>query len=255
MPFLLKALILFAVGVIAGVVNSVAGGGTLLTFPMLVFAGASAITANATNTVALVVGTIASVWSYRREFATQTKWAWRFGPPSLIGGLLGAILLLRTSETHFRAIVPYLILFATALFTFQPAVSRWLQIEARVAQKSHYGLAAAIFFLFLVGIYGGYFGAGIGFMMLAVLCIFVPAGIHEINSLKVLLASLINGVAAIYFIANGSVLWGFALVVAAGALVGGYTGPIMARRVGARVVRGFVTVVGFAIGFYFLFAR
>jgi uncharacterized protein len=252
MPFLLKALILFFVGIIAGVINSVAGGGTLLSFPTLMFTGVPAIVANATNTIALQVGTMASFVSYRREFAKQKKWAWRYGPPSMVGGLIGAILLLRTGETLFRHIVPFLILFATILFTFQPVVSRFLQIEAKAVQKSRHALAAAIFFQFCVGIYGGYFGAGIGILMLAALGMMVEGDIHEINSLKVLMASLINGVAAIYFIANGSVLWADALLLAAGAMLGGYSGPIIARRVGAKIVRGFVTCVGFAIGIYFL---
>ena len=160
MPFLFKALILFLVGAIAGVINSVAGGGTLLSFPTLIFTGVPAIIANATNTVGIQFGTAASLWSYRREFASQKRWAWRFGPSSLLGGLLGAFLLLHTGESYFRAIVPYLILFATILFTFQPLVSRWLQIEARMAQESRHALAAAIFFQFCVGIYGGYLEPG-----------------------------------------------------------------------------------------------
>jgi len=253
MPFLLKAPILVLAGVIAGVMNALAGGGTLVCFPTLVFMGVPAVIANATNAVALQVGIAASVWSYRREFATQTRWAWRFGPPSLLGGLLGAVLLLHTSERYFRAIVPYLILFATILFTFQPVISRWLQIEAHVAQKSRYGLAAAIVFQFCVGIYGGYFGAGMGILMLAVLRLLIPADVHEMNSLKVLLAGLMNGVAAIYFIASGGVLWMDALPIAAGALLGGYYGPILGRKVGAPTIRGFITAIGLVMGFYFLF--
>ncbi len=255
MPFLLKALILLFVGVIAGVINSVAGGGTLLSFPTLIFTGVPAIIANATNTIALQVGTLASFVSYRREFASQKRLAWRLAPPSLLGGLVGAILLLRTSETYFRHIIPYLILFATILFTFQPFVSRLLQIEAQAAAKSRHALAAAIFFVFCVGIYGGYFGAGIGILMLAALGVLVHGDIHEMNSLKVLLSSLMNGVAGIYFIAHGSVMWTDAILLATGALAGGYTGPILARRVGAKIVRGVVTFVGFAMGVYFLVRR
>ncbi|MBI2817672.1 MAG: sulfite exporter TauE/SafE family protein [Acidobacteria bacterium] len=255
MPFALKALILFVVGIVAGVVNSVAGGGTLLSFPTLIFTGVPAIIANATNTIALQAGTIASFVSYRREFASQKKLAWLLAPPSLIGGLVGAVLLLNTSEAYFRHIIPYLILFATVLFTFQPFVSRLLQLEAQAAAKSKHARMATAFFVFCVGIYGGYFGAGIGILMLAALGLIVHGDIHEMNSLKVLLSSLMNGIAAIYFIANGSVLWPDAIVLAAGALGGGYTGPILARRVGPKAVRAFVTFVGFAIGLYFLVQR
>jgi len=252
MPFLIKAPILLLVGIVAGVINAVAGGGTLLSFPMLIFMGAPAIVANATNTVALQVGTVASFVSYRREFAHQKRWAWLLAPPSLLGGLLGAVLLLHTSEDYFRHIIPFLILFATILFTFQPFVSRVLQLEAQAAAKSRYGLAAEVLFIFGVGIYGGYFGAGIGILQLAALGVLVHGDIHETNSLKVLLSSLMNGVAGIYFIAHGSVLWAEAAVLAAGALTGGYSGPILARKVGAKVVRGFVTFVGFAMAAYFL---
>lgn len=234
-------------------INAVAGGGTLISFPALVFSGATAIGANATSTVALLLGTSASLWSYRQELASQKRWGWRFAPASLLGGLLGAILLLHTGEAHFRAIVPYLILFAAILFTFQATVSRWLQIEAQAIEQSRYGLAAAIFFQFCVSIYGGYFGAGLGILMLAALGVLGQSNIHEMNSLKVLLGLLINSVAALYFISSGSILWGEALFVAAGALAGGYAGPHLARRVGAKPVRGFVSVAGFGIGFYFLF--
>lgn len=253
MPFVLKALLLFVAGGIAGMINSVAGGGTLVSFPALVFSGAPAIIANATNTVALLPGLFGSLWSYRREFASQKRCAWRFGLPSLLGGLLGAILLLHTGEANFKAIVPYLILFATILFTFQPTVSRWLRIEAEAMQQSRYGLIAALLFQFCVGIYGGYFGAGIGILMLAALGVLGQSDIHAMNSLKVLLALLMNGVAAIYFVASGSILWMDALLMAGGALVGGYGGAELARKLGARVVRGFVSTVGFAIGLYFLF--
>lgn len=249
---LLKPLILFLAGATAGVINSVAGGGTLISFPALMFSGVPAILANATSTAALQFGTVASLWSYRREFATQTKWAWRFGPPSLLGGLLGAILLLQTEEGSFRAIVPYLILFATVLFTFQPTVSRWLGMESQALGQTRHGLVAALFFQFCVGVYGGYFGAGIGILMLAALGVLGHSNIHEMNSLKVLLSSLINGIAILYFIANSSILWTEALIMALGAAAGGYSGPYLARRVGQRSVRTFVSVVGFVIGFYFL---
>ncbi len=252
MDFVLKPLILFLAGGLAGVINSVAGGGTLISFPLLVFSGAPAIVANATSTVGLLFGTSAALWSYRRELRAQTRWAWRFAPSSLLGGLTGAVLLLETGEAHFRAIVPYLILFAACLFTFQATVSRWLQFEAQTIERSRHGIAAAIFVQFCLAIYGGYFGAGLGILMLATLGVLGQSNIYEMNSLKVLMGTCINSVAAIYFIASGSILWTEMVILAAGALTGGYLGPHLARRVGARVVRGFVSAVGFAIGIYFL---
>lgn len=253
MSFLLKALILFLAGAIAGVINSVAGGGTLISFPALMFSGAPAVSANATNALALMPGLVGSLWSYRRELGAQRRWVWRFTPVSLLGGLLGGVLLLQTGEGHFRVLVPYLILFAAALFTFHNPISRWLEIEAHTIEQSRHGLAAAIVFQFLVSVYGGYFGAGIGILMLAALGILGQTRIHQMNALKVLLSLLINGAAAIYFIASGAILWTETVIVGAGALAGGYAGPLLARKVGEKPVRVFVSVAGFAIGLYFLF--
>src|ERR1041385_1038042 len=163
MSFAVKAALLIGAGWLAGVMNSIAGGGTLVTFPALVFAGVPAITANATSTVALLTGVASSIWAYRKELATQSRWAMWFAGPSLVGGLIGAILLLRTGEASFRAIIPYLILFATALFTFQQPVMRLLDIKAEPGESKH-GLALALVFQLFVAIYGGYFGAGIGIL-------------------------------------------------------------------------------------------
>jgi uncharacterized protein len=254
MPFLAKAVLLIAAGWLAGVMNSIAGGGTLVTFPSLVFSGIPAISANATSTVALLTGVGSSIWAYRKELATQSRWAWRFAGPSMAGGLIGAVLLLNTGETSFRAIIPYLILFATALFTFQGPILRFLDIEAQVVGKSRHGLAAALAFQLFVAIYGGYFGAGIGILMLATLGMLGHQNIYEMNSVKVTQAFLINIVAAAYFIFAGKVLWVEAGLVGLGSVVGGVAGPWIGRRVGQKVVRRFVSVVGFAIGLYFLLA-
>lgn len=252
MPIYTEAFVLIAIGIVAGIINSVAGGGTLLSFPTLMLLGLPGIIANATSTVGMQAGSTASFISYRKEFANQKKWAWILGPPSIVGGLLGAFLLLHTGEAVFRQIVPYLILFATVIFTFQRYVSGWLQLEAKVIHESKYALAAAIFFQFLVAVYGGYFGAGIGIMMLAVLCILVDGDIHEINSLKVLFAAMINGVAVIYFISTHSVRWLEAGLLAVGSIIGGYCGPVMAKKVSPALVKGFVSLVGFSIGIYYL---
>ena len=254
MPFASKAILLIAAGWLAGVMNSIAGGGTLVTFPALVFSGVPAITANATSTVALLTGVGSSIWAYRKELATQSRWAKRFAGPSLVGGLIGAILLLNTGEASFRAIIPYLILFATALFTFQGPILRFLDIKAEAAGSSRHGLALALVFQFFVAIYGGYFGAGIGILMLATLGMLGHQDIHEMNSVKVVQAFLINIVAAAYFLFAGKIMWGDVALVGLGSVFGGLNGPWIGRRVGQKVVRGFVSVVGFAIGLYFLLA-
>ena len=254
MTFVVKAVLLIAAGGLAGIMNSLAGGGTLVTFPALVFAGLPAITANATSTVALLTGIGSSIWAYRNELATQSQWARRFAGPSLVGGFLGGVLLLHTTEASFRAIIPYLILFATVLFTFQGPVLRLLEIEAHAVGRSRHALAVALTFQFFVALYGGYFGAGIGILMLATLGILGHQNIHEMNSVKVVQAFLINVVAAVYFIFSGKIEWMAALLIGVGSLLGGLSGPWIGRRVGAKVVRGFVSVVGFAIGLYFLLA-
>lgn len=254
MTFLAKAALLVLAGAVAGVMNALAGGGTLLTFPSLIFAGLPAIAANATSTVALLMGIASSIWSYRRELATQRKWAWRFAGPSLLGGGIGALLLLNTAESHFRALVPYLILFATLIFTFQRPLLRLLEIEAHAIERSRYGMAAALFFQLLVAIYGGYFGAGIGILMLAALGILGHQDVHQMNSVKVTQAFLINAVAATIFILSGKIHWLEALLIAIGAAFGGAAGPWIGRRVGGNMVRVFVSVIGFAIGLYFLLA-
>jgi uncharacterized membrane protein YfcA len=252
MDYWLKATLLLLAGGGAGIMNSLAGGGTLLTFPALIWAGVTPIAANATSTVALLTGIGSSIWSYRRELAVQKKWASWFAGPSLAGGLVGALLLLNTDEAYFSVLVPYLILFATVLFTFQKPVLGLLEIEARTVARSRYGLAAALFFQFLVAVYGGYFGAGIGILMLAALGMLGHDDVHLANSVKVTQAFLINVVAAACFILSGNIYWLEAALIAVGSTAGGLAGPYIGRRVGAPVVRAFVSVIGFAIGLYFL---
>ncbi len=251
----LKYLTLFVAGIMAGVINAVAGGGTLMSFPALVLAGVPAVSANATSTAALLWGIISAMWSYRKELATQKKWAIRFAAPCVVGGLLGGMLLLATGETQFRAVVPYLILFAAILFTFQKKVIRFFSLEGHLHGGSRSAVAAAIVFQFFIALYGGYFGAGIGILMLASLVVLGHESIHEMNSLKVFLAFLINISASIYFLFHADIYWLEGVIVAGGAVLGGFTGPLVARKVGPVVVRRFVSVIGFSIGFYFLFRQ
>jgi uncharacterized protein len=252
MPFAQKVVLLFTAGLVGGVVNAIVGGGTLLTFPALLFAGMPAIPANATNTLGVLPGVISSQWAYRRELASQTRWLWRLLPPSVIGGLLGAFLLLHTEEARFREFVPYLILFATVLFTFSGPIARRLQIEPHTIEQSRHAVAAGITFQFCVGIYGGYFGAGIGILMLAALAMLGQKDIHQMNALRVSLGVATNAAAAVYFIVSGLISWTEAGFLAAGTIIGGYVGPVVARAIGQKAVRIAVSAVGFVVGIYFL---
>ena len=237
---------LAASGFAAGVMNSLAGGGTILTFPTLVFLGFPSIQANATSTVALVPGAMSSFWGYRREVATHRQWLRTLIVPSVLGGGLGAWLLLRTDEKVFASLAPWLVLFATTLFAFQI----W---NARRAAPLGDGLApnrrmaVAAVYQFGVAVYGGYFGAGIGILMLVVLGFLGLTDIHAMNGLKNFFGACINGVAAAYFIAMGFVDWPVALVMMAGAIAGGFLGAQFARRIGKEKARWAVVAVGLLV--------
>src|ERR1051325_223716 len=185
---------LLASAMAAGGINAVAGGGTLLTFPTLLFFGTPALMANATSTLALMLGTAGSVFGYRRHFGAIRPWLWRFGPISVVGGLVGSILLTRTTEQIFSRLVPFLILFATLLFLGQGMFRRYAGAEHRGGDWK-VRLGGAIFFQGLVAIYGGYFGAGIGILMLASLGFIGLSDIHQMNTVKTVLSSIINLVA------------------------------------------------------------
>jgi uncharacterized membrane protein YfcA len=234
----------FVAAFIAGAINSVAGGGTLVSFPTLIWLGLDSITANATNTVSVWPGAVASVWAYRRELRTAEARFRILMIPSLVGGLLGAILLRVTPAPTFDRMVPFLILFATLLFMVQATVQRILKTTEPHSFRSHRWLTGAMLFQFGVGVYGGYFGAGIGILTLAALGVLGLTNIHEMNSLKTVFGGTINGIAAIYFIWERMVYWPVAVVTIAGAIAGGYGGAGMARRLGQRTVRTIVICIG-----------
>jgi uncharacterized membrane protein YfcA len=248
-PYILIFLASFA----AGMVNSVAGGGTLITFPTLVWLGRDPILANATNAVALWPGSLAGMLGYRREMAGSRHWMALLVLPSMLGGVLGALLLLRTPSKTFSFLVPYLILFATVLLALQEPISRGLRaIQARMGMggnpgSSRWGWAAAAGFQFLVAVYGGYFGAGMGILMLAAMGLLGLKDIHQMNGLKNLLGFLINAMAAVYFAFMGAVIWQDALIMAAGATAGGYGGANLALRLGRTFIRRLVIFIGAAM--------
>ena len=237
----------FASAFAAGAINSVAGGGTLISFPTLIWLGLGSVTANATSTVAIWPGTVGSVWGYRRELRDAEARFRILIVPSLVGGLLGALLLRSTSPVTFDHLVPWLILFATLLLTAQEPVQRLLKTAHTERHRTTGWLVGAIAFQFLVGVYGGYFGAGIGILMLAALSILGLKDIHEMNSLKVVFGGTINGIAALYFIWAGMVYWPDVLIMAAGAIAGGYGGAGVARKLGRTAVRRIVIAIGFGM--------
>ncbi len=248
----MHALLVFCAAAVAGAINSVAGGGTLVSFPTLIWLGVPSIVANATNTVALVPGSIGSVWGYRREVAGADPRVFALIVPSVIGAIVGAVLLYRTPAELFDRLVPILILFATILFMVQEPIQRRFNLTAAHEARSHW-LSWTMFFQLLVGLYGGYFGAGIGILMLAALSLIGHTDIHQMNGLKNVLASCINAVASAYFIWAGLVIWPDALIMAVGAIIGGVGGAGVARRIGRKAVRRIVVGVGFAMALGLMF--
>jgi len=251
-----EILILCAVGMAAGAVNAVAGGGTLLTFPALVFFGTTTVVANATNTLALFLGTAGSIFSFRRQIPVVKSWLIRFVPVSVIGGWLGSLALTQTSERVFASLVPFLILFATIVFIAQGAFRRFAGFPAGETPEPHpRQVWLAILFQFGVAIYGGYFGAGIGILMLASLGFLGLRDMHEMNALKNILASLINCTAAVWFIFSGLIDWPKAGILTIGALGGYFLGGHYSQRLSQMAVRRLVTGVGLTISAYYFWKQ
>lgn len=285
--------IMLAAAAVGGLMNALAGGGTIVTFPTLVFLGEPAIIANATSTVALLPGAAASMAGYGKEVASHREWLKTLLLPSVVGGGIGSVLLLRTPEKTFANLAPLLVLFATLLFIWQGILNR------RRARRPAAGSAAAtapaaaamaapagtpptlagadrgvaagagdgavasdappslrlsrrrwltaILFQFAVSIYGGYFGAAIGILMLAVLGFLGLTNIFAMNGLKNFFGFCINGVAAAYFILRGVVVWPVALLMMAGSIAGGYGGARLAQVIGKEKARAAVVVIGFVV--------
>lgn len=242
---------MFTAALVAGAINAVAGGGTLVSFPALVWALGDAVTANATSTVALLPGSLSSAVAYRSDMGGAGRWlAWLSGP-SLAGGLLGAWLLLATPASAFSRVVPYLVFGATLLRALSGPINRWL-MHPHGEQRSKAWWAGAMVFQFGVAVYGGYFGAGIGLLMLAALGLLGLTDIHKMNGLKCLLNLGINGVAAIYFVLAGKVVWPEAAVMTVAAIVGGYLGAAGAKKLGKKFVNAAVLAIGVASGLWLL---
>lgn len=245
-PDLVHAAMAFGAAFLAGAINSVAGGGTLVTFPTLIFLGLPSVTANATSTVSIWPGSLGGMWGYRREMRGTDPRFLALVIPSLIGGVSGALLLRFTPPAVFDQLVPFLILFATVLFMVQKPVTSRVQ-QSGGDHRSTQWFAGALAFQLAVALYGGYFGAGIGILMLAALGILGLHDIHQMNGLKNFFALCINGVAALYFIWARMVYWPDVLVMAVGAIAGGIGGAGAARRMGRTAVRWIVIAIGFGM--------
>jgi uncharacterized protein len=247
---LVQILALAASAFAAGAMNAMAGGGTILTFPTLVFLGLPSITANATSTVALLPGAAASMAGFRREVSEHRAWLKTLFLPSLLGGILGSMLLLRTPERTFQHLAPVLILFATVLFMLRGALARRFSPSSNVPDLSDLSpgrWAVAALLQLGVAVYGGYFGAGMGILMLALLGFLGLTNIHAMNGLKNFFNLCVNVVAAGYFILKGAVSWPEAAVLAVGAVAGGYCGARFSRHIGQEKARAAVVVIGLLV--------
>ena len=239
--------------------NSLAGGGTLLTFPALLAAlsplgSEAAVVANATSTVALAPGSLAGAWGYRKEMRAARRWTLILTPPSLVGGGIGTLLVTRLHPHIFDTLVPWLILTAVVLFLIQPMMAR-LTRQVPAAPASPWAVAAVMVFQFLVAIYGGYFGAGIGILMLSSLALMGLPNVHQMNAVKTFLAFCINGVSVVIFVLERKVFWHYALVMAAAAILGGYLGARVARRVRPGIMRWVIITIGLGLAVYFFHKR
>lgn len=238
----------------AGAVNALAGGGTLITFPMLTAVGLPAVAANVTNTVALCPGYLGGTLGQAKDLRDpqQRRRLWLFLPASVVGGLLGGLLLLYTGERLFRAIVPYLILLACGLLAIQDPVRAWLNRRAQARQGAQSSERWALLPVGLATVYGGYFGAGVSVIVLAVLGLAVEDSLTRLNALKQVISFATNVAAAVYFVFSGQVVWPVAAVMAVGALLGGALGGRLAGRVKQATLRWMVVTIGVVVAIFYL---
>lgn len=239
----LESLAVLLAGVAAGTINAIVGSGTLITFPTLLAVGYPPVLANVSNTIGLVPGSVSGVIGYRRELVGQRIRLVRLGIASVLGGITGAVLLLQLPEEAFQAIVPVLIGVGCVLVVAQPWITR--HVRPRPHAPAH-GSATVWFLVYLAGVYGGYFGAAQGVLLIAIMGIGITETMQRINATKNVLAGLVNAVAAVVFIAVSDVAWQAAAMIAVGAAIGGQLGSTVGRRLPSPVFRGFVALVGVA---------
>jgi uncharacterized protein len=246
-----QALLLTAAAATGGALNSVAGGGTFIAFPALLFAGVAPVPANATATLALWPGAAASAFAYRHDITAPARVRWLLGITSLVGGCIGALLLLRTSNEEFEKIIPPLLLFSSLVFT----LSKWINMQIRrwsqPSNEKNMMLLLGAGIQFVIAVYGGYFGAGIGILMIAAWSALGMSNIHGVNGLRSLLGTAINGIALLLFVVNHSVEWAPGLLMAVTAVLTGYFGAAYARKLPPIFIRRFVLIIAWSMTVYF----
>lgn len=250
----MTGLYLFVVALFGGALNAVAGGGSFIGVPALLSVGIAPVAANATTTLAMWPGSLSSAIAYREEIVRARHWLVTLGVASVAGGLVGGWLLIRTTDQRFLELLPWLMLAAAVTFTLGGRVADWLLKRSGSASKKDEAPkvpAWILLFQFVIAIYGGYFGGGMGIMMLAAFSVAGMVDIHEMNGIKTLAAVAINGVALVEFIVHGAIAWAPGLVMVGGAIIGGYYGAFLARRVPPRVVRTIVIVIAWTMTAYF----
>jgi uncharacterized membrane protein YfcA len=252
---LFNEILIFLAALAAGFINAIAGGGTLVSFPVLLALGIPPVVANVTNTVALVPGTIGGMWSQRNEFRSQRSRLIKLLPVAIVGGVAGGLLILNTSETAFRSIIPYLILLATLLLAAQVKIKNWVVSRIGHAHTEHNNPVIMLSLVFGAAVYGGYFGAGLGVILMATLGLVTDETMTRLNFLKQALGFAINLAAAIYFAFSGKVDWMVALVMIFGSLLGGLIGGKLAGKMKPEVLRWIVVSAGLIAGVIFFLKK
>ncbi len=248
---LLNTILLFSTAILAGGLNAVAGGGSFITFPTLIFTGVAPIAANATNNTAMWVAALASIGAYRQDLQVERRLLIILSVTSLVGGTLGSIALLYTSANIFKQLIPYLLLVATLVFTFGEPLKAWLQTLSGKSASERPSLVKLVILQLAIAIYGGFFGAGIGILMLATMTFSGIKNIHAMNALKAVLGSCINGIAIVPFVLAGAIAWQQAAIMAMGGSIGSYIAARFARRIRSQIVRRFVAIVAISMTIYF----
>jgi len=241
----------FLAAVAGGFINAIAGGGTLVTFPVLIALGISPLAANITNTIALCPGYISGAFAQRKDFKSQKQKLWKILPVSILGGVIGGILLLNTEESVFRILIPYLIFIATCILAIQVPVKKWIINRSKLSGSEKTSDRLLFLMIFLSAIYGGYFGAGLGVILMAVLGLIINDSLNKINALKQAISFSINFVAAIYFSFSGKAYWIIAFVMAIGAISGGVIGGKLASKIKQEIFRWIIVIIGLIVAIYY----